>query len=79
MKVPIEFPSEEEVILEDVARFRALTPERQFRSLRGLFNSGVRMMRLSPRRQALIDYTREQEELAKLAFLGLVERHGPRG
>ena len=27
MDLPIKFPSETEVILEDVARFRALTPE----------------------------------------------------
>ena len=30
MDLPVKFPSETEVILEDVARFRALTPKSEF-------------------------------------------------
>ncbi len=31
MDLPVKFPSESEVILEDVARFRALSPARAHR------------------------------------------------
>ena len=31
MDLPVKFPSETEVILEDVARFRALSPRSAFR------------------------------------------------
>jgi hypothetical protein len=33
MNLPVKFPSQTEVILDDVARFRAKSPEKQFRSL----------------------------------------------
>ena len=33
MDLPVKFPSETEVILEDVARFRAISPEERMRSL----------------------------------------------
>jgi hypothetical protein len=36
MDLPVEFPSETEVILEDVARFRALSPRDQIRAIRSL-------------------------------------------
>ena len=32
MDLPVKFPSETEVILEDVARFRALSPRERIRS-----------------------------------------------
>ncbi len=76
MKVPIQFPSEDDVIRADVARHQALTPAERYRSIRSLLNSGFHLMRFSPNPRALEDYTREQEELAKQAFLELVRRHG---
>ncbi len=36
MDLPVKFPSETEVILEDVARFRALSPAERMLAIRGL-------------------------------------------
>jgi hypothetical protein len=47
MDLPFEFPSETELILEDVARFRALMPVERFRSLRGLLNAGDLILKQS--------------------------------
>ena len=41
MDLPIKFPSETEVILEDVARFRALSPAERIRTIRGLLADGA--------------------------------------
>jgi hypothetical protein len=43
MDLPVKFPSETEVILEDVARFRALSHEERMRSLRGVVDFGARL------------------------------------
>jgi hypothetical protein len=42
MDLPVKFPSETEVILEDVARFRALSPRDQIRAIQRLLNAGDR-------------------------------------
>ena len=36
MDLPVKFPSETEVILEDVARFRALSPRERIQAIEGL-------------------------------------------
>ncbi len=76
MDLPIKFPSDAEVIAEEVARFRALPPEGRLRSIRGLLTAGALMMRRSPRAAFLRDYTREQEELARQAIKEFIARHG---
>ncbi len=40
MDLPARFPSETEVILEDVARFRALSPSERIRAIQGLLADG---------------------------------------
>ena len=40
MDLPIKFPSETEVILEDVARFRALSPAERIQAIQSLLASG---------------------------------------
>lgn len=75
MKLPVRFPSDTEVILEEVARFRALTPEKRARSIRGLLAAGALMMRNSPKAAFLRQYTREQEERAQQAVKEFVARH----
>ncbi len=76
MDLPIKFPSETEVILEDVARFRALTPEERIRSLRGLLNTGVRILRISPMAAQVRQYIEEQETLSQRAIKEFIARHG---
>ena len=41
MDLPIKFPSDAEVILEEVTRFRALSPENRVRSIGGLLTAGA--------------------------------------
>ena len=41
MNLPIRFPSDAEVITEEVSRFRALLAEDRLRSIRGLLSGGA--------------------------------------
>ena len=75
MDLPVQFPSETDVILEDVARFRALTPEEQFRSLRGLLNAGALVLRKSPKAAWARQYAEEQEDLAQRTIREFIARH----
>jgi hypothetical protein len=76
MDLPIKFPSETEVILEDVARFRALGPEEQVRSLRDFLRSGAVIMRRSPKAAWARQYAEEQEILAQRIVREFIARHG---
>ena len=49
MDLPVKFPSETEVILEDVASFRASRREEQLQCFRGMVNAGELMLRNSPK------------------------------
>jgi hypothetical protein len=49
MDLPFKFPSETEVILEDVARFRALSPRERIRAIQGLLADGAYLMSISPK------------------------------
>jgi hypothetical protein len=75
MDLPIKFPSDAEVIAEEVGRFRALSPEARLRSIRGLLSAGALMMRRSPRAAFLRDYTLEQEDRARQAVKEFIARH----
>jgi hypothetical protein len=75
MNLPIKFPSDAQVINEEVARFRALSPENRVRSIRGLLAAGALMMRQSPKAAFLRDYTLEQENRARQAVKEFLARH----
>lgn len=76
MNVPIKFPSEAEVIIEEAARFRALSPAARLRAIRGLLAAGALMMRQSPKAAFLREYTVEQEDRARQAVKEFLARHG---
>ena len=76
MDLPVKFPSETEVILDDVARFRALTPEEQVLALKGLLHAGVWILRNSPKAPWARQYAEEQEVLAQRAIREFLARHG---
>jgi hypothetical protein len=76
MDLPIKFPSQTEVILDDIARFRALTSEEQVRALRGLLHTGARILRNSPKAAWARQYAEEQEVLAQRAIREFLARHG---
>jgi hypothetical protein len=75
MDLPIRFPSEFEVIDEDVARFRALSAEEQVRSIRDLFSFGAYMMQISPKRAFIREYILDEENRAWQAVREFVKRH----
>jgi hypothetical protein len=76
MNLPIKFPSDEEVIIEEVTRFRALSPEDRMRSIRGMLAAGALMLRQSPKAAFIQKYTEEQEWLAQQAVKEFIARHG---
>jgi hypothetical protein len=76
MDLPIKFPSESEVILEDVARFRALSPAERIRSIRNLLNAGDHLRRISPKAVWAKQYMEEQEILAQQNIREFIARHG---
>ena len=75
MDLPVKFPTDTEVILEDVARFRALSPEDRMRSIRGLLADGEFLMRRSPKAAWLKQYSEEQELLAQRNIREFIARH----
>jgi hypothetical protein len=75
MDLPIKFPSDADVIVEEVARFRALTPEERIRSIRGILEAGALMMRQSPKAAFLREHTLQQEELYRQAVKEFIARH----
>lgn len=78
MELPIQFPNDADVIAEEAARFRALSPEERMRVIVDLLNAGEQLMRLSPKAEFLRQYTQQQEELAQQAFKEFIARHAPR-
>ena len=78
MNLPIKFPSDAEVIAEEVARFRVLSPRDRVRSILGVHVAGMRMMQQSPRAAFMREYTLQQENLARQAIKEFLARHACR-
>jgi hypothetical protein len=76
MDLPVRFPSESEVILEDVARFRALSPQERFEAIRGRLNDGALILQNSPTAAWAKQYAEEQKNLEHRAIREFIERHG---
>ena len=75
MELPIKFPSDDEVIAEDAAHFRALSPEERIRVIEDLLAAGALIMRNSPNAEFLHKYKEEQEELGKQRIKEFIARH----
>ena len=75
MDLPVKFPSESEVILEDVARFRALSPRERIESIRSLLNSGAFLMSISPKAAWAKQYSEEQKHLERRNIVDFIARH----
>jgi hypothetical protein len=76
MDLPVKFPSETEVILEDVARFRTLSPGERIRSFRSFLKSAALIARKSPKAAWARQYAEEQETLAQKNIREFLARHG---
>jgi hypothetical protein len=75
MKLPFDKPNDEKAILEDVARFRALSPEDRIRWIRKVINEGELMIERSPNPEALRAYLREEKNLERQAIKDFIARH----
>jgi hypothetical protein len=76
MDLPFKFPSESDVILEEVARFRAMPPRERIEVIRGMVEFGAKLQRMSPKASWMREYTREQERLAQERTREFIARHG---
>jgi len=76
MDLPIEFPSDADVISKEVARFRALSNLDQVRTLGELFHLYHFLASRSGTPEALDHVGREDEERSRAAIEEFVKRHG---
>jgi len=75
MDLPVKFPSETEVILEDVARFRALSPRERIRAIQGILATGAYLMSISPKAAWAKQYSEEQKLLERRNIRDFIARH----
>lgn len=75
MDLPLKFPNSADVIAEEAARWRALSPEDWVRAYRGILRAGALLLRQAPNKEYLRQYRLEQEELARRAIRELIARH----
>jgi hypothetical protein len=76
MELPVKFPSDTEVILEEVARFRRLSPRERIRTILDMVDFGARLQRMSPNSAWMRGYTEDQERLAQQRIREFIARHG---
>src|SRR5437868_2539941 len=67
MDLPVKFPSDGDVIREEVARFRALSPEERIAYIRDMIAAGAMMIRQSPKADVLRQQALEEKNLARQA------------
>jgi hypothetical protein len=75
MDLPVRFPSETEVILDDVARFRALSPAERIRTIREMLADGEFLLGKAPDPAWAQRYSEEQELLAQRNIRDFIARH----
>lgn len=75
MNLPVRFPSETEVILEDVARFRALSAADRIRTIRNMLADGAFVMSKSANAGWAKRCFDEQEEVAQRNIRDFIVRH----
>ena len=76
MELPIPFPSDADVILEEVARFRALTAKAQVRELGESFRLYHFLRDTSGRADEIDRLAEEEERMGREAVKAFVARHG---
>jgi hypothetical protein len=76
MDLPIRFPTDVEVITEEVTRYRTLSNEDQVRTLGELFRLYHFLAARSSKPQAIARLAREDEDRSRAAIEDFVRRHG---
>lgn len=75
MNIPIQFPDNAEIIAEEAARFRALSPEQRVRTFDEMFELYTYLTRSSDRPDALARVARDEEENERQAIREFAARH----
>jgi hypothetical protein len=73
--LPIRFPRDEEVITEEVARFRALSDQDQVRTLGELFSTYHFLASRATKPEVIARFALEEEERGRKAVEEFVKRH----
>ena len=76
MNLPIKFPNEADVITEEVARFRKLSPEARIRALNEMYRLYQFLIANSGRPDILIRLANEDEERNRKAIEEFAAKHG---
>jgi hypothetical protein len=76
MELPIKFPSDDEVLLEEAARFRSLSPAEQCRSLDDMYRLYHFMMRRNDHPERAMRFAEEDEARGRAAILEVAARYG---
>lgn len=75
MDLPIKFPSETEVIREDVARFRSLSPDEQIDEFDEMFELYYFLRDMSGRAESIDRLAEEYERSEREAILDFARRY----
>jgi hypothetical protein len=76
MNIPIKFPNDGEVIAEEAARFRALSPERRVRALGEMFRLYRFLASNAAQPEAVARFAQEEEQRGRKAVEEFIARHG---
>ncbi len=76
MNLPIKFPRSVEIIAEEAARFRALSPGERVRSLDEMFRLYQFLVKTSGRPGDLARVAQADEERTRMLIEEFVTRHG---
>jgi hypothetical protein len=76
MNLPIQFPSESDVIAEEAACFRGLPDEEKVRALDDCFRTYLFLLSASGRAGELKRLAEEEERRAQVAIQEFAARHG---
>jgi hypothetical protein len=76
MDLPIKFPNDADVVAEEAARFRALSPEDRLRTLDEMFRLYHFLLAASGRPEKLARLADEEEERGRTAIREFAAKHG---
>ena len=76
MDLPIRFPSDDDVIREETARFRALSPTEQIASIRGMIRVGGHLLRMNPNAARVRDEQQAEAAATHYSIREFIKRHG---
>jgi hypothetical protein len=76
MQLPVDFPTDFQVIAEEAERFRALSSKDRLEAVRGLLLAGELAIQKSPRSAFLKEYAVQQECEQRSAIMEFIARHG---